>query len=69
MERDYRPIDNRCFELVNHYKLWITKVGKNKKPSLFVCRPNDYVYENVGLLSNPDLFVAMLRGDTECEEP
>ena len=62
MKIDYKPVDSRCFELVNHYRVWITTVGKNKKPSIFICRPDGYVYENVGLLSNPELFVEMLRG-------
>ena len=59
---DYKPVNDKCFELVNNYKVWITTVGQNKKPSILICRPNDNVYEKVGMLSKPELFLEMLRG-------
>lgn len=65
MERDYKPVEDKCYELVNHYSVWITRIGKNKKPSIFICRPNGNKYECVGLLSNPELFVEMLKGEVE----
>lgn len=65
MKRDYKPVEDKCYELVNHYRVWITKIGKNKKPSIFICRPDDNKYINVGLLSNPELFVEMLKGKEE----
>ena len=65
MKRDYKPVEDKCYELVNHYRIWVTKVGKNKKPSILICRPDDNKYTNVGLLSNPELFVEMLKGKEE----
>ena len=65
MKRDYKLVENKCYELINHYRVWVTRIGKNKKPSIFVCRPGDNKYECVGLLSNPELFVEMLKGKGE----
>ena len=62
MEREFK---DKCFMLVNHYQVWITTIGKNKKPSIFIAKPGDCVFEKVGLLSNPELFVEMLRGGEE----
>ena len=71
MKRDYKLVEDKCYELIkcceliNHYRVWITRIGKNKKPSIFICRPDDSKYINVGLLSNPELFVEMLEGGKE----
>lgn len=62
MERDF---EDKCFMLVNYYQVWITTIGKNKKPSIFICEPGGYIFRKVGLLSDPELFMEMLRGGEE----
>ena len=62
MEREFR---DKYFQLVNDYQVWITTIGKNKKPSIFIAKPGDCVFKKVGLLSNPELFLEMLRGREE----
>ena len=62
MKRDF---EDKCFMLVNYYQVWITTIGKNKKPSIFICEPGGCIFRKVGLLSDPELFVEMLKGKEE----
>lgn len=56
------PLEGRMWEISTGYRLWATKDRENQKSySLYVLRPNTYVYEKIGIIRDLDTFSEVFK--------
>lgn len=60
------PLVGRMWEVSTGYTLWATKDRENQKSySLYVLKPNSFVYEKIGLINDLESFANVFKVDID----